>query len=219
MSCSHEELDQQGTCLSCGITCHQTTPEVFRIKNSSGRTIMPYLDHLSIPEDVKKRAESVYHTINPATYKSSCLNKLIFFCIYAAYSEMGIPKDPKLIAKIVGIKTGDVSRAMSMFSERNTGYSPPNLDASPLDVIPEYCEKIGLSTDLMPQIRQIGERILSKSPKLLEKSPSVVGATLLLYALTISGIAVDQKSFCANVNISSVTITKMYREITNVDNS
>jgi transcription initiation factor TFIIIB Brf1 subunit/transcription initiation factor TFIIB len=101
------------------------------------RTLVHDLKSLDFPDDIKKTANQIFMSMNCPTKRSKKRKLLLFFCIYSAYMELGIPQIPNIIAKKVNISSSEVSKAMALFSESQTGYHPPYMLITPLHYLPD----------------------------------------------------------------------------------
>jgi transcription initiation factor TFIIIB Brf1 subunit/transcription initiation factor TFIIB len=178
---------------------------------------LPELDKLNLPDDVKEKAESIFYKLNQGTRRSKKRKQQIFICIYYAKKILGVVQDPKKLADEIGLKSGDVAGALSMFSELQTGFEAPLTFVSPLDYIDDYCSKIGLSSELTEECKISCAEIIDKDDELLERSPQTVAAGLVRYFLFINGIAVADYSKV--IGFSDATINNMYNLISEIDNN
>ena len=64
------------------------------------RTLIQDLKVLDFPDEIKKQANQIFMSMNCPTKRSKKRKLLLFFCIYSAYMELGIPQIPNIIAKI-----------------------------------------------------------------------------------------------------------------------
>jgi transcription initiation factor TFIIIB Brf1 subunit/transcription initiation factor TFIIB len=141
----------------------------------------------------------------------------VFFCIFNAYSELDTPKDPRHLATLVGISPNEVSKAFSLYNEVQTGYKTQIQKMTPLNLIPEYCNRFDADLN-MSSLMELAERVLSKSEKLREKYPQKVAAGIIQYYMSIYGIKYNKKKFAEVIGLSEATISNMYREISVIDN-
>lgn len=188
------------------------------IPKSSDKSILTDLDKLNIPDEVKTEAERIFQRLETNTKRGKRRKKLLFYCVFHAYSSLGPSKDPKAIAELVGISSTEMSKAFSMCSESQTNYKPPTAFHSPLEFIPEYLQLIGLDPICLGSIIDIANDILSKDPELAENYPQVVAAGILLYYMTINGVIINKKEFAKMVRRSEMTISKIYKRISQIHN-
>ena len=193
--------------------CHMMTKKV-------DRSILTDLDKLNIPNDIKVEAEGVFRQLNTNTKRGRRRKKLLFCCIFMAYTKLGQPKDPKSIADLVGISSTEMTKAFSMCSESQTNYKTPIVHWSPLDFIPEYIEPIGLELECLDDILELGKEILDKDSELLESYPQVVAGCIIMYYMHINGaVNINKKRFAEVLKKSEMTISKMFKKISKAHNS
>ena len=190
------------------------------IPKLSERSIILDLDKIDIPEDVRNMSEQIFQQLETNTKRGRRRKKLLFYCIFNAYKELGHPQDPKLIAELVGISATEMTKAFSMCSELQTNYKPSSVFYSPLDYISiEFLEEVGLDEQCLDDILKLGQSILEKDPDLYENYPQVVAAGIILYYMTINGATVNKKEFARVVKRSEMTISKCLKRISQVHNS
>lgn len=193
--------------------CHMLTKK-------TDKSILPDLDKLNIPDDIRIEAEGVFRELKTNTKRGRRRRKLLFYCIFVAYTKLGQPKDPKTIADMVGISSTEMTKAFSMCSESQTNYKSPIVHWSPMDFIPEYLEQIGLEMDCLDDVMKLSQNILDKDPDLYESYPQVVAGGILMYYMTINGVInINKKRFAEVLKKSEMTISKMYKRIAQVHNS
>lgn len=234
-SCTHDYIHSDGICASCGLVVQTLynpetgilfTSSSSRAHSGADRGILPDMINIDIPEEVKAQANNIYRNLNPSTHRGQRRRYLVFFCIFNAYRELGISKDPKDLAKLVKIKPSDVTKAFTLFSEIQTGYRTASQKVTPLDLIPEYCARL----DAVPNVElvlELAESILKKSDdpnnntgtKLQEMYPQKVAAGIIQYYLNINGIKFNKKRFAEVMGLSEATISSMYRVICMIDNA
>lgn len=231
MNCSHPHITHDGNCTTCGSFVqqyHGTENGIIKPNKSPDRSIIKDLENLDLPFDIKIKADEIAKKLNCSSKRGSCHEQLVFFCVYAAYIEKAQVdkreyKNPAVIAKIVGIKKNKMSRALSMFSEAQTGYKLPAIRVTAVDYLPEYCEKLNLSPETISDVIVLCNRILEKEPDLNETYPQQVAAGVLFYYAMINGItlnskAISKKEFAELVELSEVTLGNIYKKICLVDN-
>lgn len=221
LECQHDFLTMEGSCANCGMIISELNQDGsgYAVSRNSEKSILKEMDNFTLSDDVKLKAESIFGKLNPQTKRGNRRKQLIFFCIYSALLELGIPQDPKKIAQLVGIKTSEMTKALSMYSQSQTGYKPPLVFITPLNFIPQYCEALQLSPETIQDVLNFAQGILDKDPTLKEKFPQKIAAGILLYYLTINGIQVNKKEYAKMIQLSEVTINNIYKQILNLHNS
>ncbi len=188
-------------------------------KATSLKSIRPEIVELGFPENIMEKADEIYHSIDAGTRRGKRRKCLLFYCIYQSHKNLGIPVDPRSIIVSFGLRTGDMTEALSGFSELNTGFVPSNLYISPIDLLPTYARKMELREDSIQALVEFGADVLKNNPSLLDKFPQTVASGLLKYYLSIQGINLDMKAFAEIIGLSEATINTTCKLITTLDNS
>ncbi len=190
---------------------------VVKKRRTKGQDIGKYINVLRLPEEVKIRAADIKRTrMNVPTKRGSNLNKLIFFCVYNAYEELGLKFDKHEIAELCGVNAKDICRILRMFPEISTGYKAPVDDKNPLYYIPILFDITKLHRSKLPDIISITERILYNKHYNIDAFPETVALGIILYYMDINGIPYDINEISKKYAIS--TITTMKKNISIIDN-
>lgn len=217
--CKHEFLTDEGACTVCGLTkdLFGTEGPTFR---TSDRGIMKDMENYPIQDDAKLKAQEIWEKINSATKRGQQRKLLIFFCLFHAYNELGKPQDPKWLASIVGIKASQMTNALSSLSPGQTGYQPPIIQVTAIHILPAYCELLKLAPETTNDVLIMAKRILEKDEELNETFPQKVAAGILLHYAIVNGILrlKDRKKYAELIGLSDVTISAMYRRVSEIDN-
>ena len=188
------------------------TPEKFKNLASD-------LKGLDFPDDIKKTANQIFMSMNCPTKRSKKRKLLLFFCIYSAYMELGIPQIPNIIAKKVNISPSEVSKAMALFSESQTGYHPPYMLITPIHYLPDYCAKLGFAEETKEMVYELAKNIMEKDKTLMEESPQKISAGIIQFFMVMNGIQFKKKEFAKMFGFSEVTINNIFKRIVAVDSS
>ena len=188
------------------------------IAKTTEKSIVQDLDLIDLPEEVKREAQVIFNSMKVPTKRGTKRKRLLFFCINQAYVNLKQPKDPKMIANQLGIKSTDISKSSSMCSSSQTGYKPVPTFYHPIDFIPDYMKAVGLDESCVESVKKLGHEVLQRAPDLTDEYPQVVAAGLLLYYMIIHGITVNRKEFAGKVLRSEMTISKMYKRISEIHN-
>lgn len=223
--CQHGAVSIDGSCSECGLVlesvCDGMRPQMaadYTNISCHDRSILKDMEPLDIPDAVKLRAEEIFKKLNAATKRGNRRKQLIFFCIRNAYNELGLPQDPKRVADKVGIKNSEMTRALSMCSEVQTGYKPTPVRVNALHFLPQYCTDLNMTEETTQGVVDFGRKILEFSPSLQETFPQKVAAGILAYYAKINGITIDKKYYANLVQLSDVTINNMRKTIEKLDN-
>lgn len=218
LQCAHETLSE-GFCTICGIKCDQLFEDQPSTTSTAEKSIMKDLDNLPVPDFIKRKANEVFLKLNSVTKKGNRRRQLIFFCLNSAYAEEHIPIDPKTVAEMVGIPASEMTRALSAFSEAQTGYHPVQQLMLPTDFIPVYCRELNFTEETIADVVQFAHGILKKDPELIETYPQKVAAGILLYYCNINGVDIDRDEYARMIKLSVVTIANMAKAISLLDNT
>jgi transcription initiation factor TFIIIB Brf1 subunit/transcription initiation factor TFIIB len=183
------------------------------------RTLIQDLKSLDFPDDIKKTANQIFMSMNCPTKRSKKRKLLLFFCIYSAYMELGIPQIPNVIAKKVNISPSEVSKAMALFSESQTGYHPPYILITPLHYLPDYCTKLGFTEPTKELVYDMAKKIMDKDKSLMEESPQKISAGIIQFFMVMNGIQFKKKEFAKMFGFSEVTINNIFKRIVAIDSS
>lgn len=206
-----------------------TTPSTSTDVKSKGRksrgvskvepSILKDMTNLPYSDNVKQCANSIFvRFTNNKTYRSQRRLRLIFYCIYSAHKELDLDVNPAEVAKIVGIDPRNCSKALSLFSEVQTGYRPPQTSSTPQHFLSGYCTKLNIKDEETKTIIALADNILRKEPNLREKSPQKIAAGVLKYWMNTSGIKMSDEQYAEVVMQSSTTIKCIVNEIEIIDN-
>lgn len=224
-NCDHPQLNGDGTCTLCGIFCqnvykHDGNPMGYG--NAVEKSIKKDMQNLSFPDEVKNKAEEIFEELGSPTKRGKRRAQLVYFCINIAYKKLGQPQDPKWIAKIIGLKQSEITKANSMFAEIHTGYKIPQIKLTPMDLIPRYCKDpdlgLNLSPDIISAIVDFAKVIVMKDEDLSETFPQKVAAAIILYYLEIRGTKICREKYAEAIQLSKPTIDRMVIRIASIDN-
>ena len=226
LECPHEYITANGVCAGCGTT-HAGWAQKGRIYYSKGpshvtskvndRSVLADLSKYNFPEDIKHEANDIFRKIGMPTKRSNERNKMLFFLVYTAYRQKNRVVNPQILGKEMGLTPGDINRALTAYSEVQTGYRPKIKRATPLDAIPELCNSLGLE-HLSQDVLEIAKEILEKCPKLNEEFPHKVAGGILSYFMEYNGITMPREVFKNKVDFSDVTIKDIHQRITKIHN-
>lgn len=183
------------------------------------RSIMPDLIKLPLTEEERNMAEKIFKGLDLAgTRRNGKRSKLLFFCISKARHELkSSNKDPKEIARMLGMPPGDMSGAYSTYRPigEKGGVSQ---HVSPIDLIAGFCRGFSLEEGTIKDVEALCEEILDKEPELTEHFPSTVAAGVISFFFEIRGIKVTKTLFREVVKLSEVTVNSAHAEIRSIYN-
>ena len=215
-SSEYEQKSTQDGCISIN---NYISPPKER-KNKAERNIISEMTGLAFSDEIKLYANNVFHRLGCPVKRARRRNLMIFYCIYKAHIENGITVTPSQIATLCNIYPSEVQTAISMFSrdDRSTSQSQIKF-VNPLDLIPEYCNNLGISEETTKLMITFGQTIINKSPKIVDETyPQIVAASVMQYYFKTNGIVVSEASFSKVVGRSIPALKATYLKISEIDN-
>lgn len=189
-----------------------------RKRKNKEQDIGKNLEPLRLPEEIKIRAAEIKRMrMDVSTKRGSNLNKLIFFCVYNAYEELGITFDKIEIADICGINSKDIPKILRMFPEISTGYKAPIDDKSALYYVSNLFYITKLHKSKLQDVINLAHRILSKPQCNFEAFPENVAIGIILYYMDLNGVTYDINEIIVRYAISTINAIK--KIIAVIDNS
>jgi hypothetical protein len=226
LDCPHEYIDTNGLCIGCGTiqeswyqkgrVYYSKTP-LHNLTKVNDRNILKDLAGYNFPEDIKYEANDIFRKIGMPTKRGNERNKMLFFLVYTAFRQKGRFVNPQVLGKEMGLSPGDINRALTAFSEVQTGFRPKIKRATPLDALPELCASLELES-ITEDVLEMAKEIMEKCPSLNEEFPHKVSAGILSYFMEINGIKIPQELFKKKVDFSDVTIKDIHQRITKIHN-
>ena len=209
------------------------------ISSKKGKSILPFLTKLSLPENIMNGADVIYNKMKPQVRRANTYNMLLYYCTYCSYleyiheqkslSKEGLLFDPKgyidgfdpiELGKKFKLSKGQLQKCDSLFSPLQTGYKPPSSCISLLDYIPNYGKCINLSNQSIVDVIDLAQELLDKEPKLYKDNCRSTAAGILYYFTVINGISINNlDDLIKLVNYSFTTIENIYKKIAIIDNS
>ena len=170
------------------------------------KSILKDMKDMAFPEEIKSRANQIYLEMNIPTKKKGKRKQLIYFCITSAYKEYNIPFIPNEIAARVGITLRMASKSKSLYSSVITGYNVKGKRFNPIDYIPVLYPYIGIKEGHEETLKYITNIIINKDNRILNSTPHIVTAGIILYFIEIIGM-----EYNGNLEqILGVSRTKLY---------
>ena len=175
------------------------------------RDIIADMLRMNFSQDIKDRANLIHSRMIKKIRRTERRLQMIFYCIYSAHQEMKISADPKLLAHEIGMPVRNITKALSTFSQSQTGYEPPNKFHTPSDFIPDICISFNIAEERIPEIVELSDRIVSRDKSLHDEKPQKIAMSIIDYWMKISGIVLDKPTralLFGNTLSSSDTISK-----------
>lgn len=216
IECSHDEV-YEGSCIKCNAIIVRSQNQVSK-STQHIPSIEPDLNKLDIDERIKNRALEIHKIIMVAQgypiYRDPNRTKLIFFCLYQAYQDLGDKLTPYAVADMVGMARNLISNAKSMCSEVQTGYKQKLIFVTALDRLPYLCEKMNLSVSALNDMKPICENFINSYKEIDNENPChVAGAIIKLY-MNLNGIVYDESILLHAMNIKKIKcLDRLYAEV------
>jgi len=176
------------------------------------------IGNFNLTWEVIEKADSIFKDMGSRCYRGSKQNQLLFFCIQQAVFKLNYPCDLKLILTNLGLKKKHVNAATKVFSSKYPGYESICSFHSPLDLIENYCELLGINKEISPIIKSIGKRVIEREKLLIQHTPQRVASGLIIYYCEIKGVKLNMEVVCKTLKLSSTTINNMSKIIADIDN-
>jgi transcription initiation factor TFIIIB Brf1 subunit/transcription initiation factor TFIIB len=183
------------------------------------KSIRKELDLLPLPDEIKDRADRIYaYKVGDNTYRANVRQEVKFSCIFEAYKEAGIIRDPNEIAQMLGIKRKGMSRGImrcsSLFTGKASLSDQPSLTA--MDLVPEMLARCGIQAEEchLEDMVRIYVYVKDRSELLNRSKPQSIAAALIFYYT--STIVLDRKitknEIAKHCGISVMTVSKLHSE-------
>lgn len=173
---------------------------------------------LEISEQVKIEANNIFQTLNIPTKRKANRTRVIFFCVFMAYQNLGKVEEPRVIAKSVGLQHKEISKAFSICSKLHTDYVPTFTQKTPQDFVPIIINKLGIDTEV-EEIVELLQEVLDKDPSLKDDFPQTVAAACVSFFLEIKGIKFPRSEIAHIIERSDMTLQKICNKVTKAYNN
>lgn len=152
-------------------------------KNNRDESFIKELNELQFEDEITAEAFNIYKSMKLNIKRKDNRLGLKFFCIYNAYRNFNITKDPIKIAEKVGLHSYNLTKIFKTFSYENTGYKMKKVEINPLGYIKDYYENTGFRMDEIDNIYKFAESIVNKN-KLEGEYPQKVAIGIIIYYIT-----------------------------------
>jgi len=187
-----------------------------KITKHKNHSITKDLTLLNLPNDVRQTADDICRQLVQGTHRNRKRKYLVFFCVYEAYKKLGQPKDPYILARLIGFETNSIQAAFSLFSSAKTGYTPEKRYETIYDLLPSFCSSLGIDADA---VKTLAESIIKKDPCLEERIPRTLAAGIIKYFIKINGIQISDSKIAEVCDRTVTSITSMLNKVCQVDNT
>lgn len=176
------------------------------------KSIKSLLEPLQLDDGVKELAEECFSSINVKLRTGSKINLILFYCINKAYDRMGTPRDPRIIADLVGLSYKSISRAFNFCEPKDSRASLVTC-TSPIEFIPDYCKKLGIEEQGIERIKEFSKIIIEYGKELYDEFPQTIAAGLIYVYLVQSGEQITKRELSTLLGKSDATIARAQQKI------
>lgn len=190
--------------------------ETKKPRKSGSKTILPDLNKYHIPHEIKIEAELIFQQMNKRGVARGWERVgLLFYCSYHAYNKKLIRKDPYILGnEIFQMTKKQVKKALNTNVELQTGYEPQVDFGNAVDYINEYGTRLGLSSEIIENIKNFGNYILDKYPCMRYRPKLTLAASLIsYYSETTNQQLFSYEVFYQIVGKFEMTVNKLCTEI------
>lgn len=222
-------LNGQTHCKDCGETILSFCKEESKFYDDAtssistdfrmAKSIRKELDLLPLAENVKDLADKIYaEKVGSNTYRSNVRQEVKFNCIFEAFKQLGIYKDPCEIAKMLKIKRKGMSRGILRCSFLCTGKETiPTTSITAIHLVPEMLTRNGVEFDEghLEDINRIYEYAKDRSELLNRSKPQSIASSLVYFYLRKKDKdrKLNKAEIAKNCGVSSMTVTKLDAEL------
>jgi hypothetical protein len=165
------------------------------------------LDKYDLPDNIKITAARLFNMYSKGEVKKVSKRKgTLFMAIKEAYRIHGIIMPPDNIRVMLGMDKKEMSRAKTAYSYSRTGIRATQVDNSPLEYIPTYCQELNIPEDIRDSIISLGTTIMEIDDELSDAKPQNIAAGLIAYGMTLNGMSIDNKLIAEAAKISMATL-------------
>lgn len=192
---------------------------------SKERSLKSELKSRGFPPEIILKADEIHSEMDSGLKRGARKRQQMFYCVSNAYNDLGIPEDPTKIARMCGISSSEISKAISMCSPSKTNYKPLQRNWKPKDFIEGYLRKISeldiilFSDNVLLEIETICEDVMSKNQELNDEKPQTVAAAIIVFYLQLHNCAIEKKKYNEIFSKSEMTILKLKNKVSIAYNS
>ena len=169
------------------------------------------IQQLNIPQEVKIRAQDIYHQFfTKKVHRKSCRIGIIFACIYQSFKDMKDVKEPQYIGDLIHANQKEMRKGMKFYYMNNPERS---YTITAMDLVPHVLEKSKTFISNHDEISTIYDYVKERSEMISRSNPYSIACALVYYTLVKSNQVFDKDHFCEQVGRCPMTISKIYKEI------
>jgi transcription initiation factor TFIIB len=188
------------------------------MSNSEQRNLsiaLPELDrmcsHLNIPSNLKEECAVWYRkALNNNLVRGRSIESVVAAVIYLVTRQHQLPKTLEELEEISGIKKKDIGRSYRFLCRKLKVKMPV---ATPMDYVPRFASKLGLSGETEAKAIEILEEAMKKGI-ISGRGPTGVAAAAIYLAAKLTNDKQTQKGISGSLpGVTEVTIRNRYEEL------
>ena len=187
-------------------------------KKRKRKSIYKELDSLSIPDNIKKKADEIYAKMEISVKRGQPRLQMIFACVCYAHRELKIPHNLRKIAHNISLNTDKIPESFKLYSFIRTGYKPHVYRQTYQDHIPIFYKFTRLREGEEDNIIRIGKSVTNNKKSLLAKDPVCLAGSLVMYYMQIRGLE-ENNEIINEIGLNHATVNNMISEIAIAYNS
>lgn len=237
--CPHlTKINENGTllCCDCGLaistiisyekdwryygsddTRKNSDPNRCHIRKIEDKSIFKDVESYHFPEKIVNTANDIYTTVtNGKIYRGKSRKALIFGCIHQSIKMNGKSHTCESLRTIFGLDRKSILKGLKYVNlKAPKSIQMRSRQPNSNELIEEYMDKFDLSSSDRLLILDYFARIRNRSTMINRSRPQSVASALIYYFLCqkYRSNNVNMVDFIHKVNLSELTILKIYREI------
>ena len=226
--CQHTDISNHkgvAYCSDCGeeIICFVNDENTYFPTSRDGekapKSIRKELENLPLSDEIKDRADKIYgYKAGNNTYRAKVRQEVKFICIKEAFHELGLYKDPREIAAMLGLQRKGMSRGVKRCSYLYTGKESTSKEPiTALNLVPGMLTQNGVEYDNshLEDIQRIYEYTKEYSESINRSNPQSIAAALIYFYLRKKDPSkkLMKTNVAKNCYVSVMTISKIDNEL------
>lgn len=235
--CKHENCTIEkgvNSCINCGkeiirIISHEkewryygqsdskraTDPNRVQSRRNEEKNIYKDVDNMGICDKIVSDANTLYLQVTSGQiYRGNSRKAIIFACVFHSLKMSGKPQTHENLIKVFNL-----SRKTGLKGLKHVNLNTPRESKihmtfiTPIDLIDDVMDKFNATRIQKCEVMELFEKINNRSSNLNRARPQSVTAGLIYYWIVKKKIDVTIKEFISKVNLSELTVYKVYKEI------
>lgn len=191
-------------------------------KQKKIRDIYDELIKLNVDEQIVVQANNIYRAMarnngRGIIIRSNKRNRLLFYCLFYAYYELGIKEEPYTLARRYGFNLKIVKEAFKNFSSPAYGYEPPIIINTTEDIVPVMCRYFKIDALYVKIISEMAHEIDNSQINIIKPQRWVMTLIHVCSQLCSARLNVpnnvDIVTWCQDIGIKYSSIKNNLRQI------